>query len=63
LPQVISALGNALLEESDELFNSAEFEFAAAVDFFHMPLELALGEVGLWTQPKNKCSFHTVVQA
>ena len=43
----VFAVRDAFLYEGKELFNRAEFEFAAGVNFLNMALEFAFGGVGV----------------
>ena len=48
LLSVVWAVRNAVLQEGEELFERAELQFAASVDFFDMALELAFSRFRLW---------------
>jgi hypothetical protein len=43
----VFAVRDTFLYEDKELFNRAEFEFAAGVNFLNMALEFAFGGVGV----------------
>jgi hypothetical protein len=63
VPAVRAVCINAVLDESKELFERTEPQFAACVYFLDVSLELALTGVRLWAQANDKCAFHISVQA